>query len=99
MKKFALTLALATMFAPSLGHAQVSIDMGRLTCADYLAMSPEGEKVFSAWMSGWFNQKKGYTTVDLEAYARNVANVKKWCASNPKDSVMGGLQAATGGAN
>ncbi|MCW2273741.1 hypothetical protein GJ654_17075 [Rhodoblastus acidophilus] len=99
MKKLAMSLALATMIAPTLSHAQVDIDMGRLTCADYLAMSPEGEKVFSAWMSGWFNQKKGYTTVDLEAYARNVASVKKWCAANLKDSVMGGLQAATGGAN
>jgi hypothetical protein len=79
--------------------AQVDIDMGRLTCADYLAMSPDAEMAFSAWMSGWFNQKKGYTTVDLEAYARNIANVKQWCASNPQASVMGGLQAASGGAN
>ncbi|MDI9848464.1 HdeA/HdeB family chaperone [Rhodoblastus sp. 17X3] len=98
MKKTAIVLALATMFAPSMTRAQVEIDMGAITCADYLAMTPGMEKVFSAWMSGWFNQKKGYTTVDLDAYARNVANVKKWCASNPKDSVMGGLQAATGGA-
>jgi hypothetical protein len=99
MKKTAIFLALAAMLAPSLGRAQVQIDMGTLTCADYLAMSPEGEKVFSAWMSGWFNQKKGYTSVDLDAYARNVANVKKWCGTNPKSSVMGALQAATGGAN
>jgi acid stress chaperone HdeB len=99
MKKAVLMLALAAMFAPSVSDAQVKIDMGTLTCSDYLAMSPELEKVFSAWMSGWFNQKKGYTTVDLDAYHRNVDNVKKWCASNPKSSVMGGLQAATGGAN
>jgi hypothetical protein len=99
MKKTAIILALAAMFAPSLSHAQVQIDMGKVTCADYLALSPEFEKVFSAWLSGWFNQKKGYTTVDLDAYARNVANVKKWCGNNPKSSVMGALQAATGGAN
>jgi hypothetical protein len=99
MKKTVIMLALATMFAPSLSHAQVQIDMGTLTCGDYLAMSPEGEKVFSAWMSGWFNQKKGATTVNLDVYKANVANVKKWCASNPKSSVMGALQAATGGAN
>jgi hypothetical protein len=101
MKKTAIVLALATMCASSGSRAQVDIeiDMGTLTCADYLAMKPETEKAFSAWMSGWFNQKKGYTTVDLDAYHRNVASVKKWCATNPKSSVMGGLQAATGGAN
>jgi hypothetical protein len=50
-------------------------------------------------MSGWFNQKKGSTTVDLDAYRHNIDSVKKWCTSNPNSSVMGALQAATGGAN
>jgi len=80
---------------PSATHAQVSIDMARVTCADYLAMSAANSAMFSAWMSGWFNQKTGYVFVDLDAYARNVANVKSWCASNPAQTVMAGLQRAT----
>jgi|SRR5271165_4895410 len=99
MKKIAIVLALAAMFAPSLSGAQVQIDMGKVTCSEYLAMAPDLQRDFSAWMSGWFNQKKGYTAVEVDAYKKNVANVKSWCASNPKDSVMGGLQRATGGAN
>jgi hypothetical protein len=99
MKKLAIGVALAAMLAPSLCGAQVQINMGTMTCGDYLAMAPETEKVFSAWMSGWFNQKRGSTAVDLETFRKNVANVKSWCAANPKDSVMGGLQKATGGAN
>jgi hypothetical protein len=47
-------------------------------------------------MSGWFNQKSGYVFVDLNAYARNVANVKSWCATNPTQTVMAGLQRSTG---
>jgi hypothetical protein len=54
-------------------HAQVSIDMARVTCADYLALSAADSAIFCAWMSGWFNQKTGYVFVDLNAYARNVA--------------------------
>jgi hypothetical protein len=99
MKKTALILALAAALAPSMSRAQVAIDMGTVTCGDYLAMSPELDKVFSAWMSGWFNQKHGSTTVDLDRFASNVSNVKKWCGNNRKSSVMGALQAATGGAN
>jgi hypothetical protein len=99
MKKTAIMLALAAMLAPSMGSAQIHIDMGTLTCAHYLEMSPHGERDFSAWMSGWFNQKKGSTTVDLDAYRHNIDSVKKWCTSNPNSSVMGALQAATGGAN
>jgi hypothetical protein len=42
-----------------------------------------------------FNQKMGYTTVDLKAYERNVENVTKWSGSNPKETLMSGLQRAT----
>src|SRR6476659_9877471 len=72
MKKYALFLMFAGATLPSVTHAQVSIDMARVTCADYLALSPADSAVFSAWMSGWFNQKTCYVFVDLNAYARNV---------------------------
>ena len=95
MKKYALFLMFAGATLPSVTHAQVSVDMARVTCADYLALSAPDSAVVSAWMSGWFNQKTGYVFVDLDAYARNVANVKSWCASNPTQTVMAGLQRAT----
>ena len=65
-------------------------------CADYLAMSSADAPLFSAFISGWFNQKTGHVTVDLNEYARNVANVRSWCASNPGETVFAGLQRATG---
>ena len=83
------------MLVPSIGQAQVMVEMPLVTCAQYLAMPPEQSSVFAAWMSGWFNQKMGYTYVNLEAYARNVANMRAWCASNPGELVMTGLQRAT----
>jgi HdeA/HdeB family len=57
--------------------------MSLVTCTQYLALPPDRSRIFSAWMSGWFNQKTGYTYVNLEAYARNVENVEAWCAANP----------------
>ena len=95
MKKLIFCLAIAAAMPPVGAHAQASIDMSRVTCAQYLAMAPAQSADFSAWMSGWFNQKNGYVFVDLNAYARNVANVKAWCATNPAQTVMAGLQQAT----
>jgi hypothetical protein len=95
MKKLVFCLTLAAALASAAAHAQVTIDMSRVTCAQYLALPPAQSADFSAWMSGWFNQKNGYVFVDLNAYARNVANVKSWCASNPAETVMAGLQRST----
>lgn len=97
MRRLALAaVAVASLTAP-VAQAQVMIDTTRITCAEYLALGPADSALFSAWMSGWFNQKTGYVSVDLEAFARNVANVKSWCSSNPQQTVMAGLQRATSG--
>jgi|SRR5215217_5301240 hypothetical protein len=95
MKILAVCLALAGTTISNAAQAQTSVDMARITCAQYLAMSAGDSAVFSAWMSGWFNQKKGYVFVDPNAYARNVANVKGWCAANPTQTVMAGLERST----
>jgi hypothetical protein len=95
MKKLVSALVLAGTFCAGSAQAQLMIDMRRITCADYLAMPADDATLTSAWLSGWFNQKMGYTTVDLNAYARNVENVTKWCGSNPKETVMSGLERST----
>ena len=95
IRKFALFLTFIGSMFPAIAQAQVIINMTRVTCADYLAMTPDQSRTFSAWMSGYFNQKSGYSWVDLSAEARNVANVKQWCTSNPGELVMNGLQRAT----
>jgi hypothetical protein len=95
MKK--VIICLACLGVPTTVLAQVNVDMARITCAQYLTMSAADSATFSAWMSGWFNQKKGYIFVDLNAYARNVANVKSWCTSNPAQTVMAGLERSTAG--
>jgi HdeA/HdeB family len=95
MKCSRMCLALAGLVLPVAADAQVMFDTARVTCADYLAMPPNEARLFSAFMSGWFNQKTGYVTVDLDVYERNVANVRSWCGTYPKETVLVGLQRAT----
>jgi hypothetical protein len=103
MRRFAFGLTIAAAFISSAAQAQEKsegksegkVDMARITCAEYLAMSPRDDAIFSAWMSGWFNQKKGYVTLDLDVYKRNVSSVKAWCANNPTLSVMASIERVT----
>jgi len=97
MRKLLIGLTVAGLMSPSVVAAQATVDMARITCAQYLAMSPTDSAIFSAWMSGWFNQKKGYVWVDLNAFTRNVSSVKGWCTTNPTQTVMAGLERSTAG--
>jgi hypothetical protein len=92
MRKLMFGLALAATIAPVKGHAQMTLDMTRVTCADYLAMPPDRSEIFSAWMSGWFNQRFGYVTVGMADFARNIDSVKRWCTINPQRTIMAALE-------
>src|SRR5215510_1996082 len=91
---------IGTMFAISLlpvaANAQTTIDMGALTCSQYLAMSPTMSRDFSAWMSGWFSYQTRQRVVDVLAHEKIIANVKSWCQFRPQASVMNALQSAIG---
>jgi len=94
IRKFVWVFAVLATLIPATGHAQVVINMSRVTCADYLAMNQEQANVFGAWVGGFFNQKTGYTWIDLNAERRNVANVRAWCSTNPGQTIMTGLARA-----
>jgi hypothetical protein len=94
-KPIVLCLAFAGILVSSVSHAQYMINMSLVTCSQYLALPPDQSRIFSAWMSGWFNQKTGYAWINLNAYARNVENVKAFCAANPGELVMTSLERST----
>lgn len=94
IRNFIWVVALLGVLVPTAGHAQVTINMSRVTCADYLAMNDEQSNVFGAWVGGYFNQKTGYTWIDLDAQRRNVENIKAWCATHTGEFIMTALARA-----
>src|SRR5215467_8853015 len=91
MGKLAFALAIAISLLADAGHAQEREDMTQVTCTNYLIMSPGMARTFSAWMSGWYNQKFGYTTVGLDDYDKNVASIRQWCTDNSQATIMAAL--------
>jgi hypothetical protein len=87
-----LTFAISVI--PAFASAQLTIDVGNITCGQYVAMSPAQSDKFSAWMSGWFSYKNNKTYVDLVAHQKNIASVKEWCRFHPDERVMTGLKNA-----
>ena len=77
-------------FFPVAAHAQLTIDMNSIKCDQYLAMSPEMSRDFSAWMSGWFSYQTRRTFVDIGLHQKNIGNLKAWCQYHPQESVAEG---------
>lgn len=94
MKKLMIAACVTSALLPVAALAQVKIDMNRITCGEMLAMQPDDQADFAAWMSGWFAQKSNRTFIDMGYFMKNSASVRDWCSSHQSESVMAGLQRA-----
>jgi hypothetical protein len=94
MRSGLIGLTFSFFIIPVVANAQLTIDMGNITCSQYIAMAPPQSDKFSAWMSGWFSFKNDKTYVDLVAHQKNIASVKEWCKFHPSEKVMTGLKNA-----
>jgi hypothetical protein len=77
MKLRLIGAAFVISLLPVVANAQVTVDMSKFTCAQYLAMSPSMSRDFSAWMSGWFSYQTRRTSVDLLLHQKNIENLKR----------------------
>jgi hypothetical protein len=94
MRSGLICLTFVISIIPVVANAQLTIDMGRITCGQYVAMSPSQSDKFSAWMSGWFSYQNDKTYVDIIAHQKNIASVKDWCKYHSDESVMNALKKA-----
>jgi len=92
MRKLLFYFAAALSLLPSPATAQVTFNMAQVTCADSLALPANQYRIFSAFMSGWFNHRYGFTSVGLGDFEKNVASIRQYCASNPALTVMSVLE-------
>ncbi len=81
----------ATLFPvmPS-SHAQVTIDMGKITCAQFLKYTVADPDKIAIWLSGYQHGKRGDVTLGLQELKGNVAKLKSACyqADNSQQPVM-----------
>jgi HdeA/HdeB family len=75
-------------------HAQLTVDVSRATCAEFLVMPPDQSRIFSAWLMGYSDQKSDKHLLNFPAYASKVAALRQWCAANPSEVVMTGIERA-----
>ena len=73
-------LATALLVAVSFpGAAQISVDMNRITCGDWLGYGPEERDFVRFWMSGYYNSAANSTILNYDRFQRNSAKVAAYC--------------------
>jgi acid stress chaperone HdeB len=92
-----LILVLA-LFDPQLARAQMTVDMAKITCRQYLfdrTISPEAPRI-ATWLSGYFNGRRNNTTIDLGTMRSNKDKVEDYCRMNQDVTIIEAAKSALG---
>ncbi len=74
---FAATLAIGVDLPA--GRAQVTVDLTKITCDQYLTFKVADPQNISIWLSGYFHGRRGLAEVDPQKMKENYARLKSAC--------------------
>src|SRR5215471_19402514 len=89
--KYSVGCLVGLVFAAmaSAGHAQVTVDVAKITCGQFLAYSIADPKDIALWLNGYYVGKRGGTTLlDTQALKANYDQVRSYCLVNQDTPVM-----------
>ncbi|HEY2533418.1 MAG TPA: HdeA/HdeB family chaperone [Xanthobacteraceae bacterium] len=98
MKPRLIMLGGLLALAVPVAHAQIKVDVAKITCRQYLFdrnFSPKAPMIAN-WLSGYFNGRNNNTVVDLGAMAANKDKVEDYCRLNLDVTLIDAAKAAIG---
>jgi acid stress chaperone HdeB len=87
---------LATAVASTTAHAQVTVDVAKITCKQFLLDTVAPTKSVALWLSGYYNGKRGNTSIDVSALQKNADKVEDYCRAHLDMTVMDAVEGALG---
>jgi len=87
MMKFVMVAATGTLLALD-ASAQVTLDIAKVTCDQYVGYKITDPQNISIWLSGYFNGRRGNTINDTQGLEANAKKLRDYCFRNPATPVM-----------
>jgi len=95
--KARLLLASALLvFAHIPAQAQVTVDVAKITCEQFVLEKPVPSKYVVLWLSGYYNGKRNNTIIEPEAMDKNEEKVDFYCNLHREMTVMDAVKNVLG---
>ena len=89
MTKIAMAaLVLAVCTAAPAAQAQVTLDVAKVTCGQFVSYKVTNPKYLAVWLSGYDHGRRGDTVVDTQQLVANVDKLEAYCLKNPDVLMM-----------
>jgi acid stress chaperone HdeB len=69
-------------------HAQVTLDVTKITCEQFTLFKITDPDNIALWLSGYYHGKRDNTVLDTQQFRANAQKIKTYCIFNQNDTVM-----------
>ena len=83
-----LTIALIILFTSGAAKAQMTIDLSKVTCKQFITYEITDARSLSLWLSGYFNAQQNNTTVDVSKFRDRSNALKEYCFTHQGEPLM-----------
>jgi len=91
-----LTSALSVLVQVTAAQAQVTVDVSKITCDEFVNEKPVPSKYVVLWLSGYYNGKRNNTIIEPEAMDKNEEKVDYYCNFHREITVMDAVKNVLG---
>jgi acid stress chaperone HdeB len=90
MNKFNRVLLALPLMALAIlpARAQVTIDVSKITCEQYVLFTVADPHDIAMWLSGYYNAKRNNILLDTQQFREHAKQVMDYCQLNLKAPVM-----------
>jgi|SRR5215470_9545349 len=90
--KAGLLLIGLTLLASAPARAQVTVDITKITCRQFLVGRAVSTNAMALWFSGYYNGKRNVTLVDMGTLRSSAEKVKDFCRLHQEETVMNAVE-------
>jgi acid stress chaperone HdeB len=80
----------------SMARAQVTLDVAKVTCEQFRSYKITRPENIAIWLSGYYQGKRGDTTLDTQSLMANARKLQTYCGRNPQTPVMQAVETLFG---
>ena len=88
--------SLLVIAATTAAQAQLTVDVAKVTCRQFLIGKISTPRVVAAWLSGYYNGKRGTTIFERGDMTTNVDKLEMYCRKHHDTPVMDAAKAVLG---
>src|SRR5262245_48495462 len=69
-------------------RAQVTLDLSKVTCDQYVGYKITDPQNIAIWLNGYYNGKRSNTILDTQDFGAKTKQLRDFCLRNPATPVM-----------